>query len=67
MVQVRINILAEGTPVQIKGERGRYVVIRSLWHNGREVDDLLRTDGGNGPYRTVARDRLRVKRGPRTT
>jgi hypothetical protein len=65
MATVTINVLAEGTPVKIRGERGQYVVIKSEWKNGREVDHLLRTDNGHGAYRSVTRDRLRVKRGPR--
>ena len=62
MAIVTVRLLAEGTAVRIRGERGWYVVISSRWLNGREVDDLLRTDGGNGPYRTVTRDKLKVPR-----
>jgi hypothetical protein len=62
MARLNIRVLAEGTPVKIKGERGQYTVIGAAWKGGREVDDLLRTDGGSGPYRTVTRDKLRVLR-----
>jgi hypothetical protein len=59
MARVEIRLLAEGTPVRIRGQRGRYVVIRSWWQAGREVDDLRRTDRGEGPFRTVTRDKLK--------
>lgn len=65
MAIVEIRVLAEGTPVKIKGERGSYVVLSAAWSKGREVDHLARTDGGNGPFRSVSRDKVRVLRGPR--
>lgn len=65
MARLEIRVLAEGTPVKIRGERGSYVVTAAVWSNGREVDHLARTDGGNGPFRSVTRDRVRVVRGKR--
>jgi hypothetical protein len=62
MAVVTVRVLAEGTKVRIRGERGRYVVIRAIWQGGREVDDLERADNGKGHFRTVTRDRLVVLR-----
>jgi hypothetical protein len=67
MATVTVRVLAEGTEVRIRRERGRYTVIKAEWKNGREIDHLLRIDNGHGAYRSVTRDRLVVKRKGSTT
>lgn len=62
MAAITVKVLAKGTAVRIRRERGRYVVIKSEWSKGREVDHLLRVDNGKGAYRSVTRDRLIVSR-----
>lgn len=66
MATITVRVLTENTHIRIRGERGRYVIIRAWWQNGRELDDLLRVDNGKGSFRTVERRRLAVLRSTTT-